>query len=284
MQSQEQRDETAEPAQPSTQPLSLNPPEHASQQQAYDYQPYAEGYTGGDMRDTWPQEGEKLQPEAKERRGMWELLALLLVLCAFAIAGSLCGIIVSWLSWLILSALVFAIAWAVISHWRVVTIPIPMQTFQVSARPMLVINNVMGTVSLRRSEEGIVSVAGSKRASGLGIRLENMQVMTNQQGPLLTITGRVFWNLFHFGLRRIDLEITVPHTCDVELANGSGRIIVQGTNGTCKVHTGSGRIIASDLQGLIDLHTGSGRMNQRACVRAFPICILQVYLASSHTI
>jgi len=233
---------------------------YQQQQQAYEYQPYIEGYTDLTMRDAWPMEGEKLRPESKERRGLWGLLALLLVLCVLAVVGSMYGLIVSWLSWVLIIALVFVGAVAIISNWRVVTIPIPLQTFQVSERPMLVINNTMGTVSLRRGEQGGVSVTGVKRASGVGIKPNKMQVTYNQQGNILNISGHVFWNLFQFGLRRIDLEITVPATCDIELVNGSGRIIVQDANGTFRLRTGSGRIEASNLEGLIDLQTGSGRI------------------------
>ena len=52
----------------------------------------------------------------------------------------------------------------------------------------------------------------------------------------------------------------MPETCDIELTNTSGRIIVQGTSGTFRLNTGSGRIIINDLQGWITAHTASGRI------------------------
>jgi len=256
MQSQEHIYDTPEPMPSSEQQVNTDPREQGAQRQEYEYQPYAEGYAGS----IWQSEGEKLRPEPGEQRGIAVLLLILLVIGIFAISGSMSGIIVHWLSWLILALLVSFGVIAVIANWRVVTVPIPVQTFQVSERPALVIKNTAGTIALHRGEQGVVTVSGVKRASGLYPRPEKMQLMCNQQNNILNITGRIFWGVFQLGLRRIDLDITVPETCDIELTNTSGRVIVQSVSGTCRLDTSSGRIIMSDLQGLISARTGSGRI------------------------
>jgi hypothetical protein len=106
----------------------------------------------------------------------------------------------------------------------------------------------------------MVSVTATKRASGIGIDAERMQIHYNQYGDTLDISSRMAWSLLQFGLRTVDFEITVPSSCDVHLQNGSGRVAVQGTSGEIRVRTGSGRVYAYDLQGRIAMKTGSGRI------------------------
>ncbi len=258
MQSQENIYDTPEPAPASEWQVNTNPREPLYQPQEDAL--YAEGYRDQERWDTWLRDGEKLQPKPNARWGMRELLIVLLLLCAFVVAGAIFGLIISWLSWMILTVLVIVGTVVIISNWRVVAVPLPTQTFQISERPTLVIRNARGTVVLRPGEDGIVSVAGDKRASGLGIDLSKMQVICHQQGNTLNIAGNIFWNLFQFGLRSIDLDITIPANCDLKLMNGSGKIIVQGANGNHRLRTGCGRIIISDLQGQIVAQTGSGRI------------------------
>jgi putative adhesin len=136
-----------------------------------------------------------------------------------------------------------------------------MRTFQIMEHARLVINNGAGSVSIRRGEEGIVSVTATKRASGFGIDPERMQINYNQNGDTLDISSHMAWSLLQFGLRTVDLEITVPSSCDVHLQNGGGQVALQGTSGVVLVRTGGGRIEARDLQGQIAMKTGGGRIN-----------------------
>jgi len=240
------------------------PPSHE-----FTYRPYEEGYADLSDRDFWPYEGEKLRPEPKNQKSMGGLLALVVLLCAVFIAGSLFGVILSWLTWVVVIVLILAGLAALATNWRVVTIPMPTRTFQIMEHARLVINNGAGTVSIRRGEEGMVSVNATKRASGIGIDAERMQINYNQYGDTLDISSRMDWSILQFGLRTVDYEITVPSSCDVQLQNGSGQVAVQGTSGRVYAYdlqgriamkTGSGRIEAGNLQGLIDLHTGSSRI------------------------
>jgi Putative adhesin len=228
--------------------------------QEYTYRSYEEGYTDLSERDFWPYEGEKLRPEPKNQKSMGGLLALVVLLCAAFIAGSFFGVILSWLTWVVVIVLIIAGLAALATNWRVVTIPMPTRTFQIMEHARLVINNGAGTVAIRRGEEGLVSVTATKRASGIGIDAERMQINYNQYGDTLDISSRMAWSIFQFGLRTVDYEITVPSSCDVQLQNGSGRVAVQGTSGDIRVRTGSGRVDAHDLQGRIAMKTGSGRI------------------------
>jgi hypothetical protein len=227
------------------------------EQQASSTHAYEEGYTGLDEKGIWS-EGEKLQPEQKQQKGPWSLLLLALLLCIVFASGSLFGLILGWLSWLIVAVLILVALGFIIANWRVINIPQPLQTFQIMEHAQLTINNSAGNVSIRRGETGLVSVAATKRASGIGINPESLQILYNQRGDLLNISTQAAWNFLQFGLRSVVFEITVPETCDVQLDTGSGAATIQGTSGNIKVRTGSGRIEANELQGQISLKTGSG--------------------------
>src|SRR5215831_4121758 len=224
---------------PREQPLSQEPT----------YRSYEEGYVSQRERDYWPFEGEKLQPEPKNEKSMGGLLALIVLLCVVFILGSFFGAILSSLTWVVVTVLIIAGLAALATNWRVVTIPMPTRSFLIMEHARLVINNGAGTVSIRRGEEGMVSVTATKRASGIGIDAERMQINYNQFGDTLDISSHMAWNLLQFGLRTVDLEITVPSSCDVHLQNGGGRVALQGTSGVLLVRTGGGRIEARDLQG-----------------------------------
>ena len=245
---------------------SLNTdPREQRQQDEGDFQSYAEGYGGARRGDIWS-EGEKLSPEpqSRDKKSVGWLLALIVLLCAVFIAGSILGVILVWLSWLVLTVLIIVGAFALILNWRVVTIPMPERRFQVTEHAQLVINNGLGRVAIRRGEPDAITVNVTKRASGFGINLEKMQVFYTQRGDTLGISTKVHWNIFQFGLRSIHFEITVPENCDIQLKNGAGRVFVQGANGDIRLSTGSGRIEAYELQGQINLKTGSGRMEAHA--------------------
>jgi len=196
--------------------------------------------------------------EPKSQRSMGGLLALIALLCAVFIAGSLFGAILSWLSWLIVVVLVVAGLGALATNWRVVTIPMPTRTFRIMKHARLVINNGSGRVAVRRGEEGVISVNATKRASGFGIDAERMQINYDQRGDTVNISTRMNWSIFQFGLRSVDFEITVPASCDVQLDTGSGRVSLQETSGDIRVRTGSGRVEVQDAQGRLAIKTGSG--------------------------
>ena len=223
-------------------------------------QGYEQGYTGLDERDFWPRDGEKLRPEPKNQKGMGGLLALIVLLCAGFIAGSFFGVILSWLTWGVVIVLIIAGLAALATNWRVVTIPMSTRTFQIMEHAQLVINTGAGAVAIRRGEEGMVSVTATKRASGIGIDTEHMEINYNQYGDVLDISSRMAWSILQFGLRTVDFEITVPSSCDVQLQNSSGRVALQGTSGVIRVRTGGGSVHAHDLQGQIAMKTGGGRI------------------------
>jgi Putative adhesin len=238
------------------------PQETPPQQQNYEERSYEEGYVGLDADDMWqPRKDEKLRPRSTGQRSPSILFLLLALLCAIIIGASFIGVLITWLSWLLLTALVTGGVVIAILNWRTVTMPMPVQSFSVTQHPRLVITDTIGTVSIRRGENGVVNVAPTKRVSGIGVTPENMRMGYELQDNMLHISTQLKWNMFQFGLRSIDLEITVPEACDVQVNNGSGRITANGLHGNIQLKTGSGRIEVGDLRGNVALNTGSGSIS-----------------------
>lgn len=256
MQNQENLYNESEQAETNERTINVDPREQA-QQQEYTYRPYEDGYSGLNARDVWS-EGEKLRIEPRSQKSISGLLLLIALLCAVFIAGGLFSGILSWLSWVVVIVLIIAGISAFATNWRVVTIPMPERRFQVTEHARLTLKNGAGKVAIRRGDQNVISVVATKRASGFGIDPEKMQVNYDQRGDALHISTQVAWNILQFGLRSVYFEITVPANCDVQLDNGSGSVIIQGTSGDIRLRTGSGGIEASELQGQIAMKTGSG--------------------------
>jgi DUF4097 and DUF4098 domain-containing protein YvlB len=234
------------------------------EQREYAERPYEEGYSSQDSIDAWFREDEKLRPKPSRKRGPQGLLVFIVALCVLLIVGNISGIIIGHLTWSFIAAIVGVIAiigaFVVIANWRTVTQPVPVETFSVMEHPRLVLNNFSGTVTILRGEQNDVIVAATKRASGIRVNPEKMQVRYDQRGDTINVATNAMWNFFQFGILSTDFEITVPENCDVQVANGSGKIVIQDVNGDIRLKTGSGRIEANDLQGRIALKTGSGRV------------------------
>ncbi len=234
------------------------------ERQEYVERPYEEGYSSQDSINAWFREDEKIRPRPSGKRSPQGLLAFIVMLCVLLIVGNISGIVIGHLSWSFIAAIVGVLAiigaFVVIANWRTVTQPVPVETFSVMEHPRLVLNNFSGTVTIRQGEQNVVTVAGTKRASGVGVSMEKMDIRYDQRGDTIGISSSTPWNFFQFGIRSADFEITVPESSDVQVANGSGKIVIQDVNGDIRLKTGSGRIEASDLQGRIALKTGSGRV------------------------
>jgi DUF4097 and DUF4098 domain-containing protein YvlB len=259
MQNQEQSYQGPEPLPPDELRINIDPREQPqkqiSQQEETD-RSYTQGYSGLDEQDPWPHEGEKLRPKFKHTESMaWPLL-LVVLLCLALITAGLFGLILNWLSWLLVAVVLIAFLALRTGNRHVTIRTLPPSTFQIMEHARLNLRNHSGNVSLHRGEEGSISVTATIHARG--INYENMPVRYDQYGDTLTISSHVGWNFLLFGSRSVDFEITVPASCDIHMSNDSGKVILQGTSGDIRVHTDHGSIEAHNLQGQIILKTDHG--------------------------
>jgi hypothetical protein len=261
MQSQEQGHQEPESLPPSERRINIDPreqPQERTWQQEDTDHSYEQGYSGLDEQDSWSREGEKLRPNSRPMDSIaWPLL-LVVLLCTVFIAAGLLGLILGWLSWLLVAVVVIACLALLTSNRRVTTRTLPPSTFQIMEHARLNLRNHSGQVSLHRGEEGIISVAATIRARG--IDYENMPIRYDQHGDSLTISNRVGWSFLLFGSKSVDFDITVPASCDIHVSNDSGKVVLQGTSGDIRIRTDHGSVEAHDLQGQITLKTDHGNI------------------------
>src|SRR5919198_3343031 len=128
MQSQEQNYQRPEPHLPDELRINIDPREQPqkpiSQQEETD-RSYAQGYSGLDEQDSWSREGEKLRPKSKHTESLvWPLLLVVLLCTAFIVAG-LFGLILNWLSWLLVAVVLIVCLALLVSNRRVTIRTLP---------------------------------------------------------------------------------------------------------------------------------------------------------------
>lgn len=236
----------------------------APPQQEYTERPYEEGYSGFTSLNDWMRQDEKLRPQPERKNSLQGILLFIVLACVLLVIGNFSGIIIGHISATFLATLgsiiAVIVAFLAISNWRVVTMPEPVQTFEVMEHPRILLNNAAGTITIRRGEQHFVTVAATKRASGIGVSHEKMHMQYSQQGDTLNVTTSIAWNVFQLGMRSFDLDITLPENSSMQVVNGSGRVLLQDVSGDIRLKTGSGRIEVNNVQGRLALKTGSGRV------------------------
>lgn len=244
---------------------NMDPREQEGQQRErsrYEYSEHAyrDGYPDQSAFDDMFQRDEKLQPLPKKPLGVGGILAFIALLCVCFIFSYFLHVLSFGIAATILVLLIAAGAIVTISNWRVVITPLPIQTFQVQEHAQLSLYNPYGSIAIRKGEQHAVTVTGTTHASGLFVKAHDFDVKCEQVGDRIVINGENHWSPIQFGIKRIDLEITVPQQADLQVKNGSGRIDIQDVHGEIRLFTGSGDVEVGGLQGKIEITTGSGSM------------------------
>ena len=261
MQSQEQSHQGPDSLPPDQRPINVDPreqPQEQVRQQEDTDRSYEQGYSGLDEPESWSRQGEKLRPRSRYLESKTWLLLLAALLCTVFIVAGLLGLILSWLSWLLVIAVLIACLARVTSNRHVTMRTLPPSTFQIMEHAQLNLRNHSGNISLRRGEEGSISVAATIHARSLDYA--NMPVRYDQSGDSLTIASRFSWNSLFLGSSTVDFEITVPAKCDVHVSNESGRVVLQGISGNIRVHADNASIETDNMQGQIILKTDHGNI------------------------
>lgn len=140
------------------------------------------------------------------------------------------------------------------------TQPPETRTFNVGARPTIVIRNKAGAINLRAGQEGQVSIATTRRGYLFSQRFDKeAQVWYNQDTAANTISARTdSWRLF--GKNSINFDIVVPPRANLELVTNAGNVSVQNIAGQMTLRSDAGSIRATQvtLQGKSRLKTDAG--------------------------
>ena len=137
------------------------------------------------------------------------------------------------------------------------------QTFPVSGKASLVIRNVRGSVQVRAGESGQVLVAAVKHTGTGDADLTSIELTQAADG---TVTAAVRFPERHGFDRmfsnpcKVDLTLTVPAECSLDVRTVSAEIDAQGLTGRFELHTVSGGMRLGALSGEMELHSVSGEV------------------------
>jgi hypothetical protein len=223
-----------------------------------EYGSYEQGYRGYNIHT----EGEKLRStqSISSRQWIWIIIAAVVLL---VILGSVLNEI--------LGSLFFLIGLAVVGYviWRLAfnrAVPLPLQTFEVSGRQSVSVDNPFGAVRIHQGAANAVEVRGTRYFSSLFPSRPSFPLNATQQGNQVRVEvwnpqARRSFSLGDFG--RIDLDISVPQTSDVHVRSDASSITVDGIQGHAYIRTNAGTIDVrnASLSSQSFAHTNAGTIN-----------------------
>lgn len=158
-------------------------------------------------------------------------------------------------------ALVLVVGWLAISSYRLLVVSLlgwdarfgwesvhAEQTFAVSDRPSLVIENFAGGVSVRAGEDSVMRVVAIKTAPRAR-RLDWTEIGISESHGGLAIRPPKRLN------RSLRLEIIAPANTYLELSTLFGNVDVRGLDGRVSVGNVMGGVVIADVAG--EIHAGS---------------------------
>src|SRR6266852_778201 len=219
---------------------------------------YEQGYRGYDVHS----EGEKLRPapSISSKQWIWIIIAVVVLL---VIGGSVLNTILG--SVFFLAGLVF-VGYVI---WRLAfnqAVQLPMQSFDVSGRQDLIVDNPFGAIRIHRGSVDKVEVRGTRYYSSLFPSRPSYPLNATQQENEVRIEA---WNpqarrTFSFGdFGRIDLDIVTPEFSDVHIRSDASAIAVDGIQGQAIIRTNAGSIDIKNasLVSQSFVHTNAGTIN-----------------------
>src|SRR5258708_5786600 len=196
---------------------------------------YEAGYSGTASSMKWMNdEGEKVHPPKYRRIPAWQWIV---------------GAIVVW----VLAAVIWSLLSAILG-------------FMLGGRPALVIRNPAGAIRIHSGVTNSVEVVATKYVNGWFGSQEEGAIDFAQDGDIIRVTtsSNYKWSPLG-GLRNVNLDITVPEQCDIQIDGSAGSIRIEGIRGQVKVGTNAGTIDVQQvtLEGQSRLTTSAGTINAR---------------------
>ncbi len=222
------------------------------------YASYDQGYRGYDMHT----EGEKLRPpqSISSKQWIWIIIAVVVLL---VIGGSALNSILG--SVFLLAGLV-AVGYVI---WRLAfnqAVPVLPQSFNVSGRPDLVVDNPFGAVRVHRGSVDKVKLRGTRYYSSLfpGRPFYPLNATQQENQVRVEVWSPQVRRTFFFGdFGRIDLDIFAPESSDVHIRSDASAVVVDGIKGHAYIRTNAGTIDVKNasLASQSFAHTNAGTIN-----------------------
>lgn len=255
---QDHREQEAEERQASSDPREQyagyqTPPEpDYTRDASYErgYSGYA-AYTGG----------EKLRPRMDTQQKQW--LWIIAIIMVILISG---GWFFNFFSGLIFTLIGLAIIAYVL--WRVAfkeRIELPPQSFVVSGRANLIIDNTFGAIHIHRGPVSAVEVRATRFYNSLLPGHPTYPLNITQQENRITVSPQARQTFATFSIERLDLDITVPESSDVRIRSDASSVSIDGIRGQAIIQTNAGTIDVKNasLVGNSTTHTNAGTINMQ---------------------
>ncbi len=222
------------------------------------YSSYDQGYRGYDMHT----EGEKLRPpqSISSKQWIWIIIAVVVLL---VIGGSVLNSILGSVFFLAGLVVVGYVIWRLAFNQAV---QLPPQSFTVSGRTDLVVDNPLGAIRIHRGSVNSVEVRGTRYYSSLFPGRPSYPLNATQQENQVRVEiwspqARRSFSLGDFG--RIDLDIFTPESSDVHIRSDASAIAVDGIQGHAYIRTNAGTIDVKNasLASQSFVHTNAGTIN-----------------------
>lgn len=110
-----------------------------------------------------------------------------------------------------------------------------------------------------------MTISARITTQGWKIGGDGINIIDRQNGDQVDIEVRFPRHTFQVNWRnrRVDMEIQVPRSADLDMHTGDGNVDVQGVKGTILLKSGDGNLNLSDLQGTLRASTGDGKIDMR---------------------
>jgi DUF4097 and DUF4098 domain-containing protein YvlB len=150
------------------------------------------------------------------------------------------------------------------------------RTFPSSGNPVLKIATYRGTITVESSEENVVRVkvtatTGFEQEAAATQALDCLQLDWQQAKNTLSLTAtnpretrvRFFWQ--EDEQLGVDIIVTVPRTCSLNLVSGNGGIKVGDITGNVSAKTGAGVVFCRHIDGGLVVRNGQGDIIVSRC-------------------
>jgi len=105
----------------------------------------------------------------------------------------------------------------------------------------------------------------SARITTVGWKIggDGINIIDRQTGDQIDIEVKFPRHVFqiNWGNHRVDIELKVPRSIDLDLHTGDGHVDVQGVKGQLVLRSGDGHLNLTDLQGSLKAETGDGNID-----------------------